>query len=83
MYGGGDLKTDVNASFGAFKNRPRPNSGGKKTHPSISTIRVIWLYSLVPGNSGNPKKSSTAIQPSDHISMAAVYGIPRRTSGDR
>ena len=54
----------------------------RKTYPNISTIRVIWLYSLVPGNSGNPRKSSTAIHPKDHMSMAAVYGIPSRTSGD-
>lgn len=83
MYGGGNLRTDVNESFGVFKSKPPPRWQAKTTHPSISTIRVIWLYSLVPGNSGSPKKSSTAMQPRDHISMAAVYGIPKRTSGDR
>jgi hypothetical protein len=54
-----------------------------RTHPSISTMRVIWLYSDVPGKSGRPRKSSTAMQPSDHMSIAPVYGMPRRTSGER
>lgn len=62
---------------------PKASRTERCTHPNISTIRVIWLYSLVPGKSGRPKKSSTAMQPSDHMSIAAVYGIPRRTSGDR
>ena len=38
--------------------------------PSISTILAIWLYSDDPGKSGSPKKSSTTMQPSDHMSMA-------------
>jgi hypothetical protein len=46
--------------------------GSAQAYPSISTIRVIWLYSLVPGKRGRPRKSSTAMQPSDHISIAAV-----------
>ena len=54
-----------------------------ETHPSISIIRVNWLYSLVPGKSGNPRNSSTAMQPRDQTSIAAVYDIPNRTSGDR
>lgn len=54
-----------------------------KTYPNISTIRVIWLYSLVPGKSGSPKNSSTAMHPKDHISIDDVYGIPRMTSGER
>lgn len=55
----------------------------ERTYPSISTILVIWLYSLVPGNNGNPRNSSTAMQPKDHMSIAAVYGIPSKTSGER
>ena len=54
-----------------------------RTHPSISTILVIWLYSLVPGNRGSPRNNSTAMQPNDHMSMEALYGIPSSTSGDR
>jgi hypothetical protein len=55
---------------------------GKQTYPSISTMRVIWLYSLVPGNKGRPKNNSTAMHPKDHISIADVYGTPKSTSGD-
>jgi len=54
-----------------------------RTYPSISTILVIWLYSLVPGNRGSPRNNSTAMQPNDHMSMEALYGIPSNTSGDR
>jgi hypothetical protein len=49
----------------------------------MSMIRESWLYSLVPGKSGRPRKSSTAMQPRDHISIAVEYGKPRRTSGER
>ena len=53
------------------------------THPSISTIRVIWLNSLVPGNSGSPRNSSTQIQPRLHMSIMLEYGRDRMTSGER
>jgi hypothetical protein len=36
-------------------------------------MRDTWLYSDDPGKRGNPKKSSTTIQPSDHISIAEEY----------
>jgi hypothetical protein len=49
----------------------------------MSMMRESWLYSLVPGNSGRPRKSSTAMQPSDHMSIAVEYGRPSRTSGER
>lgn len=62
-------------------NKRRPES--MRPYPSISTILVIWLYSLVPGKRGKPRKSSTAMQPKDHMSIAALYGIPSNTSGDR
>lgn len=55
-------------------------SGGM---PSISTMRVIWLNSLVPGKSGSPRNSSTQMQPSDHMSIMAEYGRLRMTSGER
>ena len=42
----------------------------RRTHPSISMILDNWLYSLVPGKSGRPRKSSTAMHPRDHMSMA-------------
>jgi hypothetical protein len=54
-----------------------------KIYPSISVILDTWLYSLVPGKSGKPRKSSTTIQPKDHISMEVEYGRPSKTSGDR
>ena len=57
-------------------------SAKRRNYPSISIILVIWLYSLVPGKRGNPRNSSTAIQPNDHMSIAALYGIPSNTSGD-
>jgi hypothetical protein len=41
------------------------------------------LYSDEPGKSGRPRNSSTTMQPNDHMSIAAEYGSPRRTSGDR
>jgi hypothetical protein len=53
------------------------------THPSMSVMRDTWLNSLVPGKMGRPKNSSTTIHPSDHMSIAAEYGSPSRTSGDR
>jgi len=43
-----------------------------ETDPSMSMILDNWLYSLVPGKRGRPRKSSTAMQPKDHISMAEV-----------
>ena len=58
-------------------------AGKGEAYPSISTILVIWLYSLVPGNRGSPRNNSTAMQPNDHMSMEALYGIPSNTSGDR
>lgn len=75
-----------NSSVTRSKNSPLclPTSsiqfGGK---PSISVIRDTWLYSELPGKSGRPRKSSTTMQPSDHMSMAALYGNPSKTSGDR
>ena len=42
-------------------------------NPSISVIRATWLYSEDPGNNGRPRKSSTTMQPSDHMSIAAEY----------
>ena len=41
--------------------------------PSISDIRETWLYSDEPGKSGRPRKSSTTIHPSDHMSIAEEY----------
>jgi len=41
-------------------------------YPNKFTINFTCSYSDVPGNNGNPIKSSAAIQPSDHISMAFV-----------
>lgn len=52
----------------AFVSRERM---GERTDPSISTIREIWLYSLVPGKRGRPRKSSTQMQPRDHMSIEA------------
>lgn len=48
------------------------HEGVEKTDPSISMIRVNWLYSLVPGKRGNPRNSSTAMHPSDHISIEVL-----------
>jgi hypothetical protein len=55
----------------------------ESAYPSMSMILVNWLYSLVPGNKGKPRNSSTAIHPSDHMSIAEVYDIPNNTSGER
>lgn len=74
------------AQWRESRRRSAPGVGHKickVSYPSISTIRVSWLYSLVPGKSGRPKKSSTAIHPKDHMSIDAVYDMPRRTSGER
>jgi len=40
-------------------------------------------YSLLPGNSGSPVKSSAKMQPSDHMSTFSEYGILKMTSGAR
>jgi hypothetical protein len=45
----------------------------KGAYPCISTIRANWLYSLCPGKSGMPRKSSAAMHPNDHMSMDVVY----------
>ena len=50
--------------------------------PSISTMRQSKSYSLAPGKSGRPKKSSAAMHPRDHMSIEKVYGYPRTTSID-
>ena len=42
-------------------------SGG---YPSSSQMRCSWLNCDRPGKSGRPWKSSTAMQPSDHMSIA-------------
>ena len=49
--------------------------------PSTSIIRVNYSYSDSPGNKGTPVKSSVNMHPNDHISIAAVYGIPNTISG--
>ena len=65
-----------NSSCAFSKNSPDcfPTSsiqvGGR---PSISVIRETWLYSDEPGNSGRPRKSSTTMQPNDHMSIEAEY----------
>lgn len=41
--------------------------------PNISVIRETWLYSDDPGKRGRPRKSSTTMQPNDHISIADEY----------
>ena len=47
--------------------------------PIISTTRVSRSCSEAPGNRGSPRNSSAATQPSDHMSMATLYGYPSRT----
>lgn len=68
---------------GRSNSRGRAAEEGGETDPSISTIRVIWLYSDVPGKRGRPRKSSTQMQPRDHMSIEAEYGSERMTSGLR
>lgn len=63
--------------------RRRAKEKTSTTHPSISTILVIWLNSLVPGNNGKPKNSSTQIHPRLHMSIMLLYGSERITSGER
>ena len=60
--------------------RSRKSVGGI---PRISHIRVIWSCSLVPGKRGSPVRSSTMMQPRDHMSIAGVYVWPSMTSGER
>lgn len=57
-------------------------SVGAEPYPSISTIRNSWLYSELPGNNGRPRNSSATIQPKDHMSIAPVYRMFSKTSGD-
>jgi hypothetical protein len=65
-----------NSSLAFSKNSPdcfpisSIHMGGR---PSISVMRDTWLYSDDPGKSGNPKKSSTTMQPRDHMSIAEEY----------
>ena len=47
--------------------------------PIISATRVRRSCSEAPGNRGSPRNSSAATQPSDHMSMATLYGYPSRT----
>ena len=47
--------------------------------PIISTMRTSRSCSEAPGNSGSPRNSSAAMQPSDHMSMATSYGWPIST----
>lgn len=55
------------------------NFAEMSTHPSISMMRLSWLYSEVPGKRGKPRKSSTQMQPKDHMSMPELYGRPKST----
>ena len=52
-------------------------------NPLNSIINCNCSASDSPGNKGCPEKSSTKIHPSDHISIAGEYGMPKIISGDR
>lgn len=71
MYDGGNLsKSDIVS--GHIHIFPPPRFSDQTSYPSISTILDTWLYSELPGNKGKPKKSSAAMHPRDHMSMALV-----------
>jgi hypothetical protein len=56
-----------------------PKSPAGENNRSQQSLTCSRLYSDAPGKSGRPRKSSAATHPSDHMSIAALYGYPSST----